>query len=185
MADAAILAVFDEIYESTYRKTLAYITRRCGKAEDIADILQETYAETYCILVRKGMDYMISPEAFVLRVARTKVHRHYTLFEKMKAMIPLTARSEDGEEYDIAELECPGPSIEDQLVDHLFLDDVVRCIRDKPSCVQRAIFLHYGLDLPMSQVAAELHTNESTVKSWIYRAVRDVRRRMEAEGAKQ
>ena len=161
MADSAILTVFDEVYESTYRKTLAFVTHRCGNAEDIADILQETYAEVYCVLVRRGLDYMTSPEAFVLRVARTKVHRHYTLFEKMKNMIPLTVHNEDGEEYDIAELETPGPSVEDQLVDHLFLD------------------------LPISQVAVELHTNDSTVKSWIYRAVRDVRKRMEAEGVQR
>lgn len=185
MSDSGILRAFDEIYESTYGRTLAYVTRRRGKAEDIADILQETYAEVYCVLVRKGLQYMANPEAFVLRVARTRLHRHYTRMERMKIQIPLSTRNDSGEEVENVDLPSPGPSAEDQAINRLFLDEVVRLIQDKPIRVQRAIYLHYGLDLPIPEVAAELDAKEATVRSWIYRTIGDVRRRMDAEGGSQ
>lgn len=182
MNDSGIATVFDEIYESTYRKTLVFVTRRCGHIEDIADILQETYAEVYRVLSGNGVQYIAYPMGFVLRVARTQIHRHYATQEKRIAAVPLTMQDEDGEEWDITDREWTGPSVEDQVVERLVLREVAEFLRSRPDPVQRAIYLHYYLDMPLPQVAAALSAKESTVKSWIYRTLRDIREKYEREG---
>ena len=182
MADSAIMTVFDEIYEATYGKALAYVTRKCGNAEDIADILQEIYAEVFIVLTRKGPDYLLNSEAFVLRVAKMKIYRHYSLAEKLKAMVPMFIRNRDGEEVNVTDLERTEPSIEDQWINHLLIEDVARMITSKPSEVQKAFYLFYYLEMTIPQIASELAIKESTAKSRIYRTLKEIRLRYGRDG---
>jgi RNA polymerase sigma-70 factor (ECF subfamily) len=108
MNETGIATVFDEIYDSTYHKALTFVTRKCGHVEDIADILQETYAEVYLVLLRKGTGYIGHPEAFVLRVARTKIHRFYAAKEKRVDVVPLEGEDAEGETWDLSDREWNG-----------------------------------------------------------------------------
>jgi len=67
-----------------------------------------------------------------------KIYRHYNLAEKLKAMVPMFIRNRDGEEVDVTDLERTEPSIEDQWINHLLIEDVARMITLKPSEVQKA-----------------------------------------------
>ena len=49
---------FDEIYDSTRKDVLAFITAKCGRVADVGDIFQETYVELHKILVNRGLDYV-------------------------------------------------------------------------------------------------------------------------------
>ena len=53
---------FNELYDNTHRKVLAYIIAKCGNTEDIADIFQETYLEIVKVIKRKGIDYFQNPD---------------------------------------------------------------------------------------------------------------------------
>ena len=175
MADAEIISIFDEIYESTYEKTLAYVAKKCGNVADVDDILQETYAEVFLVLSRKGAGYLINAKAFVFRVAKMKLSRHYSLSQKLKAMVPLFFRNEDGEDVDITDLERTNPSVEDQLINHMVIEDIANMILSKPSDIQKAFYLYFYLELSMPQIAAEMAIKETTIKSRVYRTVKEIR----------
>ena len=56
MVDPNIASRFDEVYHSTHRAVLLFITARCKHTADIHDIFQETYMEFYKLLVRRGVE---------------------------------------------------------------------------------------------------------------------------------
>ena len=74
---------FDEIFDSTKKTVLAYITAKCGHTANIHDIVQETYMELYKVLRKRGADYVKNERAFVLRLAKQKINRHYTLTDRL------------------------------------------------------------------------------------------------------
>lgn len=55
--------LFNEIYDRTNKRILIYITDKCCKTEDIADIFQETYMELFMFLQRKDWSKINSEEA--------------------------------------------------------------------------------------------------------------------------
>ncbi len=176
MADSVITTVFNEIYKTTWRFAFAYTTKKCGNAEDIADILQEAYAEVYVVLTRKGPEYVKNTEAFVLQVVKTKVYRHYTLMQRLKNHIPLHAVNGDGEDVEIPDLECTDLEVEDRLIDHLFLDEIAALLTTRPRESQQVFYLFYYLGMTIPQISSELGIRESTVKSRIYRTVQEIRK---------
>jgi RNA polymerase sigma-70 factor (ECF subfamily) len=170
-------STFNLIYGQTYNKTLHYITARCGDAGDIADIMQEVYAELYKVLVARGVTYIREPEAFVMQLAKSKVFRHYSLREKIKTFFPVAQPSADddplGVDDNIGSLQ--EGLVDDLVADRILLRDIAAHIRTKPSDVQKIFYLHYVLEQTTAEIAHSLHLNESTVKSKIHRTVREVR----------
>ena len=67
MLNPNIASRFDEIYNSTNKAVLAFITAKCGRTADIGDIFQETYMELYQILIKRGVEYVTNDKALVLR----------------------------------------------------------------------------------------------------------------------
>jgi RNA polymerase sigma factor (sigma-70 family) len=168
---------FDQIYNQTYKNALHYVTARCGNPGDIADILQEIYAELYRVLVKRGTSYIQQPEAFIMQLAKSKVYRYYTFSEKIKNILPFSAmnwsREEGTSEVILAADE--ESELSDLVADRILLRQIADFIKTKPDDIQRIFYLYYVLEQPSAQIALDLHLNESTVKSKIHRTVHEVR----------
>ena len=52
------ITFFEALYETTYKQALLYVTKRCADPGQIADILQDTYAQVYKLILDKGADYV-------------------------------------------------------------------------------------------------------------------------------
>lgn len=168
---------FEKIYETTYQKTLVYVTKRCGNLFDISDIMQEIYMEVYQTINNKGGGYLKEPMAFVLHVAKSKVYRHYTLQEKLKNCCPLFFQTTENEELERADLvENASLSPEEVTFSEERLGEVWRFLQTKPQEVQRVFYLFYYGELTISEIARELHLKESTVKNRIYRTTNEIRK---------
>ncbi len=175
MVDQNATTLFNDIYDSTNRKILVYITAKCSNPADIHDIFQETYAELYSILVKKGPDYIQNSEAFVMKLAKQKLSRYYSLLDRLKRLLPLSGPPEN-EEWDA--------SMERDL-DSTLMDELV-CSRDlaarvytylssKPADVKKVFYLYYSLDLTIPQIAKQLSMSESNVKNKLYRTLKELR----------
>lgn len=170
-------ATFDQIYHQTYKKALHYVTARCGNPGDISDILQEIYAELYRVLVKRGINYIQTPEAFVMQLAKSKVYRHYSMSQKFKNLLPLSTLDGNRVEGSAEAFETldDEPELDDLVADRILLRQIADFIKTKPDDIQRIFYLYYGLEQSSAQIALDLHLNESTVKSKIHRTVREVR----------
>lgn len=181
MVDLATTSLFNKIYEDTFKKTLLYVTKRCRYTADIGDILQEVYTEVYSVLVKKGTSYVGNPEAFVIRVAKTKLYRYYSVLDKLRLMLPMASGQEEAD-VDIVEGYLAEYSLENVIVNKGLIDEIGSHIAAKPDDVRRIFYLFYYLDLTIPDIAKALRIKESAVKNKLYRTVKEVRKLYGGDG---
>ena len=167
MTGQPVAAAFQSLYDATQRQVLIYLTARCGDPADIADLFQETYAELYAVLCRRGAGYVENGEAFLKKLAKQQLHKHYSR-RAFRAQASLE---------DLAQ-EPPAPSeeIDDRLVTDELLRQVHASLSNQPPLTQKIFSLHYSLDLTLAQTAKELGVSESFVKNRLYRTIAALRR---------
>jgi RNA polymerase sigma-70 factor (ECF subfamily) len=132
MVDQKITTFFNKVYDDTYSKILTYVTAKCGNTEDISDIMQEIYLEVYFVILKKGADYVKNTDAFVYKVAKAKVYRHYTLAEKLRRFIPMFAKNEDNEEVNVADMNLSDMNLEEDIANKLLFERIAEYISSKP-----------------------------------------------------
>ena len=162
---------FDSIYYATYDRVLAYTLRKCGKVEEIRDIVQETYTELFKTLVKRGEGYLKCPEAFVMRLAKSKVYQYYS--EKERQMAQGLA-----EYVDVTKQESETISNvawEDSLLDKLTAEEVMEYISEKDELTRDIFYQHYFQDKTLKEIADAHGVKESTVKTRLYRTLRELK----------
>ncbi|MCL2202840.1 MAG: RNA polymerase sigma factor [Defluviitaleaceae bacterium] len=175
MSNPTTASRFDEIYDSTRKDVLAFITARCGCTADISDVFQETYMELYKLLVNRGADYVTHEKALVMRIAKRKIAKQYTLLARLKNFVSLTTVNEDGEEVNLAEFEADDFSTEDFSVNNIMLENARQLIRSKPTDVRKVFYLMYDVGLTIPEIAQALSMSESNVKNKLYRTLKEIR----------
>jgi len=169
---------FGEIYNSTNKAVLTFITAKCGRTDDISDIFQETYLELYKILDKRGADYVTHEKAYVMRIAKRKIARYYSLRERLRMFVSMSATNEDGEEVDLSDLEADAFLTEDFSVNHALLETARQFIASKPEVVQKVFYLMYDVGLSIPEIAQTLSTSESNVKNKLYRTLKELRNQL-------
>jgi len=168
-------ARFEEIYNSTYKTVLTYITSKSRRIADVADIFQDTYLELYQVILKHGAEYVENEKAFVLWLAKQKLARYYSLLERLSIFISLKAPSGEGKRTDISDFEAEAFVTEDFAVNHVTLTAAKQFIESQPEVVQKIFYMHYELDLKLGEIAQALGMKESTVKSKLYRNLKELR----------
>ena len=166
---------FGEIYDSTNKAVLALITAKCGRTADISDIFQDTYMELYKLLNERGVEYVTNEKALVLRIAKRKIARYYSLLERLRLFVSISTTNEDGEEVDLSELEADSFLTDDFSINHALLDTIRQFIKSKPEDVRKVFYLMYDVDLTIPEIAQTLSISESSVKNKLYRTLKELK----------
>ena len=175
MSNPDIASRFDEIYNSTNKAALVFITAKCGRTADINDIYQDTYMELYQVLSKRGADYVTNDRALVLRIAKRKIARYYSLAERLRVFVSMNTSNKDGEDVPLSDSEADAFLTEDFAVKQAILDSARQFIQAKPEDVQKVFYLMYDLDLSISEIAQALSMSESGVKNKLYRTLKELR----------
>lgn len=179
MVDQNITSFFNEIYDSTNKQALSFVAAKCSNLEDISDILQETYMEVYKVIAKRGVDYIENGEAFVIKIAKQKVYRHYSLLNRLKAEIPLSALG-DREEEGISELNSGEYSAEDSVEDVICTEETInlvkKAISEKPVEIQKIFFLKYSMELTIPEISRLMNIGQPEVKNKLYRTITELRK---------
>ena len=165
MTGQTLSEFFSKIYDDTYRPTLAYVTAHAGRFEDIPDIMQETYAELYRVISKKGRDFAREPAAFVKHIAKTRLSRFY------KKHTPELAIIEDADFFEPALTE-----LDDSLLNSALIDEINRFLEQKPLSTRKIFTLHFYFDMTLEEIASELGISLSAVKNRLYRSIAELRR---------
>ncbi|MCL2404320.1 MAG: sigma-70 family RNA polymerase sigma factor [Defluviitaleaceae bacterium] len=175
MTGPSIDSRFNEIYDATHKIALTLITAKCGRTADISDIFQDTYTELYQVLQKRGASYIANDKAFVLRVAKQKLARYYSLQARLRMFVSSSTVNDDGDCIDISEQQADDFLTEDFAVDQLTLDEAKQYIRSRPEIVQKVFYLFYNVGLTIAEIAKALKISESTVKNKLYRTLKELR----------
>jgi RNA polymerase sigma-70 factor (ECF subfamily) len=172
MVDNIITARFNEIYDSTNKKALAFIAAKCGNMEDVNDILQETYMELYDTILKKGVDYIENDEAFVIQIAKRKVQKHYSFTQRMKAQLSLSVVTA-AEEMEM--IEYDDMDLEESVCTSELAAEIEGLLAKKPLDVRKIFFLRFSLELTLAEIAELIGMSESQVKNKLYRTINEIR----------
>ena len=175
MVDPIITSRFNEIYNTTYKSVLSYVTVKCGNTADIQDIMQDTYVELYLILTKRGVDYIKNEKALCLRIARQKLSRYYTLLERLKMFVPIITTNNNGDEMESSDYEGDSFLVEDFTVNQIILEEIRRLIEQKPLDVKKVFYLFYDVGHTIPEIAELLSMSESNVKHKLYRTLKELR----------
>lgn len=171
--DRTIRDSFYTIYDLTAEKVLGFITARCHRVEDIQDVFQETYTELFVLLTKRGAGYVRQPEALVMKLARQKLARHYSLADRLKRLMPPRHTDQDGEDW---ERQLAEPiSVEDTVADRDMLARIGAVLEQKPQEIRRIFHLFYARQHTIPQIAEELGMSQSNVKHKLYRTLAELR----------
>ena len=181
MSNPNIASRFEEIYRNTEKAVLTFITVKCGRVADINDIFQDTYLELYQILLKRGVEYITNERALVLKIARQKVAKYYSLMDRLKQFTSFATKDGYGEEVNLTDTEADGFLLEEFVVNQMTLDTVRQLIEKKPEDVKRIFYLYYDVELKISEIAKELSMSESSVKNKLYRTLKDLKNQLERE----
>jgi RNA polymerase sigma-70 factor (ECF subfamily) len=120
MSDSDIVSRFNEIYDATNKPVLAFITAKCGNTSDINDIFQETYMELYKILNKYGADYIKNGKAYIFRITKHQIAKHYSLLKRLQAFVSMTVKNDENEteEIELSDAEIVSFLTEDSVEDY-------------------------------------------------------------------
>lgn len=166
-----VTETFNSVYDATFRELMRYCLLK-APLEDASDLLQNTYAQFYRTLTKKGSSAIRDPKAYLLTILKHEIAGFYRFRAKRKE-IPLETL--ENEPNDV--------SVEDLSLDFAAIDDVMRRIRTEPESTQRMFLLYYGYGMKLGDIAKEMGTTEAAVKSRLVRVRRKLRTSFGEENA--
>ena len=177
MYGADITSRFNEIYDSTNKFILAFITAKCGNVSDAGDIFQDTYMELYKRLDKKGADYVMDGKAFVFKIAKQKIARNYSLIQRLRMFVPVGIASEDNdyETVELSDMDVNSFLMEDYAVDQIMLDKIRQLIKQKSPDTEKIFCFFYDMGLTIPEIAQAMSLSKSNVKNRIYRTINELK----------
>lgn len=158
-----VTETFNTVYDATFRELMRFCLLK-APLEDAHDLLQNTYAQFYRMLTKKGSGAIRDPKAYLMTVLKHEIAGFYRFRAKRKE-IPLEA----------IENEPDNVSAEDLSLDFAAVDEILSRIKTEPESTQRMFLLYYGYGMKLGDIAKEMGTTDSAVKSRLVRVRRKLR----------
>lgn len=172
MNPVSIDSAFNALYDSTYRKTAAYLTARCRRLADVEDLLQETYLAVYRTLAARGPDALDHGEAYVLSAAKSKLADLY----RKAGREPLL---DDGDEMLLASVPDDAPSPQEIAEARDAAAAVAGLVAGKGEKLRQAFYLRCCFGVSFPEIARLQGRNEASVRSGVFRLTQELRAGLE------
>lgn len=167
---------FDKIYKETYRNVLKYVICNCSNLEDVKDIVQNVYFEVLKN-IKKERD-MNNINAYIMGIARNKVKDYYR-FKYKEKIVSFFSKKDDSDSIDYI------PSDLDIQKDFIKKEDlrfVWEFLKKKNIVIFKIFYLYYYDDMSIKDISKELNMNESNVKNYLYRTLKELKVVLESKG---
>jgi RNA polymerase sigma-70 factor (ECF subfamily) len=160
---------FEKAFEETYNKVFAFVLSKSGSYEDAEDIVQETYAELFLVIKKKGANYVKNAMQFVLHLAKKKLAAYYKKKKRSKTPVVYDENEANG-------LEVEGLDIEITYIRHEAVGEIWQTLKAKPIDIQKIFALYYYADQTLAEIARLMEMTESNVKHKLYRTLKELRK---------
>ena len=159
-----------EIYEATYKDVLRYVVSKCRSADDIPDLIQNTYLNFYNRLRKNGE--VKEPKKYLIKIAKNEVYKLYGILSFAKTSIPVFSQV-DEEDFSKYEWELFSEELEDN---NLQCSEIWDHIKTYDLLTFKIFVLYFSEELKICDIAKLLKVKESTVKNRLYRTMKDIRK---------
>lgn len=167
MASNENLKKFEDIYNKTYNDVLKFIICKCFNIDDVNDIIQEVYIEVYKKVINN--DNIQDVPKYIMGIAKNKVRKHYRLLQNIKRISLFST-----DDFEILDNVPDKIDILKNVLDKSDIDFIWQFLKGKKLIIQKVFYLYYGLDFTIKEIALKLNKNESTIKSYLYRTLKEL-----------
>lgn len=169
---------FEDIYNQTYHKVLQYIVCKCKNLDDVNELIQDTYVELYKTLYTKRSIKTQDENAYVIGIAKNIIKKYYKNHYKEK--LNIISISKDREEDDI---QIPDDfDLEADIINNENIEEIWNYLNDKNVTIAKIFYLYYAVGLKISEISQELKIKESTIKNYLYRTLKELKKFFGKEG---
>ena len=165
---------FKEIYDKTYDNNLKYIVLKTN-VDDANDVIQEVYIELLNKLKKEKSIEIENIDGFVFGITKNVLKRFYKNIILDKDIFVFSTEDTNEEISD-------SYSLEDDFINDTNISLIWDEIRKKEDVIQKIFYLYYVLDIKISDIAESMNINESTIKTKIYRTLKELKEKLEKEG---
>ncbi len=165
---------FKEIYDKTYDNNLKYIVLKTN-IDDANDVIQEVYIELLNKLKKEKSIEIDNIDGFVFGITKNVLKRFYKNINLDKNIFVFSTEDTTEEIVDTY-------SLEDDFINDTNISLIWDEIRKKEDVIQKIFYLYYVLDIKISDIAESMNINESTIKTKIYRTLKELKEKLEKEG---
>lgn len=162
---------FNEIYNQTYQSTIKYIMLHCNNLEDMSDLVQDTYLELYKNISKNKLKNIQYNKNYMIGIAKNIIKKYYKTKQKNCKMILW-----ENEDKEIENFTDKDINIELDFITKENVGEIWKYIENKGIKIEKVFYCYYHLDMKIADIAKEMNLNESTVKSYIYRTIRELQK---------
>ena len=177
MKKNTMLEKFNEIYDSTYQNTLKYILLHCNNLDDVKDLVQDTYIDLYKYLSKNNLNKILDINNYIIGNSKNVLKKFYHSKYKNNNVISIYEKN-DNEIVDDSNID-----LELQFITKENVKEIWQYIKNKDIKLAKIFYCYYQLDMKISEIALEMQLNESTVKNYIYRTIKQLQQIFKKENA--
>ena|GEM_PF-916340 len=167
--------LFNQLYDSTYRRVFAFVFSRIRDTGDTDDVLQTVYAAFYRRLLSKGALDEESCVKILFTAAKHELSRCYGMRQRERDSVALDDEDlGDKLEYELSQ-NLPDIMGDDKLA----LETIWKEVEAKGELTKRLFVLHFSYGLPVADCAKQLDITSANATSRIYRTIKEIREKME------
>lgn len=161
---------FEEIYRKTYRYVLKYIVCKCQNLDDVNDLIQDVYVELYEVLEKKHFIKLNNETAYIIGIAKNILKKYYK--NQYKDKENTLYLSNNVEELDIEIIS--NYNLEANVINKENISKIWDYLNKKNPLISKIFYLYYSYGLKISEISKELSINETNVKHYIYRTLKEL-----------
>ena len=165
---------FKDIYDKTYDNILKVIILK-SNVDDANDIIQEVYIELLNKLKKEKSIEIENVDGYVFGITKNVLKRFYKNINLDKNIFVYNMEENEIDFKD-------DYSLEEDFINESNISLVWDEIKKMEEVTQKIFYLHYVLDLKISDIAKEMNINESTIKTKIYRSLKLLKEKVMKEG---
>ena len=160
---------FNEVYNKTYDIIVKYVVCKCNNVDDVNDIIQDIYIALYKQLLKNNDIEDINN--YVIGIAKNKINKYYGLSYKIKNLFT---------KVEINNLKN-NLNIEKNIVDKDNLEEIWKYLKNKDIIIFKIFYLYYIESLTIKEISKHLNINESNVKNYLYRTLKELKNTYKGE----
>ena len=162
---------FNEIYNQTYENVLKYVVLHCSNLDDVNDLVQDTYLEVYKNLHKKKLNEVKDFNKYIIGICKNILKKYYRFKYKNNSVQSINYE-EYAEQISLIDYDI---DIELQILTRENVDYVWRYLKNKDIKIAQIFYLYYCLDMKINEISNEMQLNESTIKNYIYRTIKELK----------